>query len=267
MGKIEYTMTAIFTAIGALFVFIALSVESIVAKWIWGILAAAVFIFTIYAVIDAIVKSRRKPKDLADLLIEHLREESKKTGFADDFSKRMDEHANRRDKLYNGQQTEDDDYGYSMNNPVMTSTVSYSDKYLASLRTLTGQSFTWERNGSYCVYEISGVENVMVDKYQLFLKNRPYKVIYICPYGHNGRFAPKGLILKEEIDRICQEIQKIYPTFNLEKEKENPLYIKLLQFGISIQTAYEILHKEELLTKKATMEVGATNPSAKTCEE
>ena len=63
MGKTEWTMTAIFTAIGAIFTIIAISVESVVAKWIWGILAAAVFIFTIYAIIDAIVKSRRKPKD------------------------------------------------------------------------------------------------------------------------------------------------------------------------------------------------------------
>ena len=61
MGKVEWTMTAIFTAIGALFTSFAVSAESAVAKWIWGILAAAVFIFTIYAIIDAIVKSRRNP--------------------------------------------------------------------------------------------------------------------------------------------------------------------------------------------------------------
>ena len=88
MGKTEWTMTAIFTAIGTIFTIIAILVESVVAKWIWGVLAAAVFIFTIYAIIDSIVKSRRKPKDLADLLIQYMEQESKKPGFKEDFAKR-----------------------------------------------------------------------------------------------------------------------------------------------------------------------------------
>ena len=75
MGKTEWTMTGIFTAIGALFTIFAISAESVVAKWIWGILAVAVFAFTIYAIIDAIVKSKRKPKDFADLLLQYMEQE------------------------------------------------------------------------------------------------------------------------------------------------------------------------------------------------
>lgn len=197
MGKVEWTMTAIFTAIGGLFAFLAMSAESLVAKWIWGILAAAVFIFTIYAIIDAVVKSRRKPKDLADLLISYMEQESKKPGFKEDFAKKMEASANRRDVLFESQRPESEDYGYSLSNPVMTSTVSSSDAYLQNLRTVDGKSFTWERYGSYCVANIGGIENVMVDKYQLYLDGKEYAELFLCPYGHSSSYVPRGLTLAE----------------------------------------------------------------------
>lgn len=196
MEKTEWTMTAIFTAIGAIFTIIAISVESVVAKWIWGILAAAVFIFTIYAIIDAIVKSRIKPKDPADLLLQYMEQESKKPGFKEDFAKKMEASANRRDILFESQRPEKENFGYSMSNPVMTSTVSSSDRYLASLRTLDGKSFTWERHASYCV-NIGDVEGVMVDKYQLYLDGEAYKEIFLCPYGHSSSYVPQGLKLAD----------------------------------------------------------------------
>lgn len=196
MGKTEWTMTAIFTAIGTLFTIIAISVESVVAKWIWGVLAAAVFIFTIYAIIDSIVKSRREPKDLADLLIQYMEQESKKPGFKEDFAKKMEASANRRNVLFESQRPEEENFGYSMTNPVMTSTVSSSDRYLEKLRTLDGKSFTWERHGAYCV-NIGDVEGVMVDKYQLYLDGEEYAEIFLCPYGHSSSYVPHGLTLAE----------------------------------------------------------------------
>lgn len=197
MGKTEWTMTAVFTAIGAIFAIIALSAESVVAKWIWGILAAAVFIFTIYAIIDAIVKSRRKPKDLADLLLQYMEQESKKPGFKEDFAKKMEASANRRDILFESQRPDEENFGYSMSNPVMTSTVSSSDRYLEKLRTLDGKPFTWERHGSYYVANIGSVENVMVDKYQIYLDGEEYAELFLCPYGHSSSYVPRGLTLAE----------------------------------------------------------------------
>ena len=196
MGKDEYTMMAIFTAIGAIFTVIAISVESVVAKWIWGILAAAVFVYTIYATIDSIIKSRRKPKDFTDLLLQYMEQESKKPGFKEDFAKKMEASANRRDVLFESQRPDEDNFGYSMSNPVMTSTVSSSDRYLERLRTLDGKSFTWERHGAYCV-NIGAVEGVMVDKYQLYLDGEEYAEIFLCPYGHSSSYVPHGLTLAE----------------------------------------------------------------------
>ena len=196
MGKVEYTMMAIFTVIGAIFTVIAISVESVIAKWIWGILAAAVFVFTIYATIDSIIKSRRKPKDFTDLLLQYMEQESKKPGFKEDFAKKMEASANRRNVLFESQRPDEDNFGYSMSNPVMTSTVSSSDRYLERLRTLDGKSFTWERHGAYCV-NIGDVEGVMVDKYQLYLDGEEYAELFICPYGHSSSYIPHGLTLAE----------------------------------------------------------------------
>ena len=195
MGKTEYTMAAVFSAIGAVFVIIAILVESVIAKWIWGILATVVFAFTIYGIVDAVVKSRREPKSFADLLVSYLEQESKKPGFAEDFAKKMEDSANRRDALFESQKPEQEDYGYSLNNPIMTSTVSDSNRYRQNLRTLDGRPFTWERCGSYCMPNIGGVETVMVDRYQLYLNGENYVEIFICPYGHASSYVPKGLML------------------------------------------------------------------------
>ena len=195
MKKDEIIVVSVMGGIGIILALIALSVESLVAKWIWGILAIAMFGLTIYTIIDVIVKSKRKPMDLADILIKSLEEQAKKPGFKEDFAKRMEEGFKRRDVLFEGQRPNEEDYGYSSSNPIMTSTISASDDYLGKLRTLDGKSFTWERQGSYCMAEISGIENVMVDEYLLFLNGEKYKSIYICPYGHSSTYVPKDMQL------------------------------------------------------------------------
>ncbi|MBQ9929635.1 MAG: hypothetical protein IJO72_02510 [Oscillospiraceae bacterium] len=250
MGKGEWTIMAVFTAIGVILAIIAITAESVIAKWIWGILAFAVLVFTLYATIEGIVKSKRKPKDMADLLLEYLKAESKKPDFAQKFADGVDEQSARRDLLYKAQQPYDDDYGYSCTNPIMTSSVWASDKYLGNLRTFDGEQFVWNRVGSQCVYQIGSVKNVMVDEYKIIANNWPDMVIYICPYGHNGSFAPKGLTLQEKIDKTAQAICRIYPSFDLEEEKHNPTFLQLIRLGIGMQEAYEVLNKEKLLSRK-----------------
>ena len=116
---------------------------------------------------------------------------------SNDFSMRMQAASDRRDILFKGQRPNDDDYGYSESNPIMTSTVSFSYDYLDKLRTEDGQKLTWNRRGSICM-NLYGIENVMVDEYELFLNNQAYKTIYICPYGHSSDYVPKGLKLADK---------------------------------------------------------------------
>lgn len=189
MKKADIIMAAIVGAIGIALAVIAFTVKSTVAKWIWGVLAVIVIGFTIYATIDAIIKNKRKPKDFADLLAQAMN--------SPDFAQKMGAAAKKRDLLFEGQRTSDPDFGYSASNSIMTSTVSRSEEYLGKLRTLNGKPFTWNRTGAYCMREVHGVENVMVDEYQLFLDGIEYKKVYICPYGHSSSYVPQGMELSE----------------------------------------------------------------------
>lgn len=122
-----------------------------------------------------------------------------------DFEKRMSEAAQNRNILFNGQRPESPDFGYSPDNPIMASTISSSYEYLKRLRTLEGESFTWDRIGSLGLSELYGVKDVIEDKYQLFLNGEEFKTIYICPYGHSHSYAPDGMMLVEE-EKEEQEI-------------------------------------------------------------
>lgn len=193
MKKGEVGIVATFGAVGVVFAVIAFIVQSVVAKWIWGVLSVLVIGFTLIMLIDAIVKNRRRPKDLSELLMTAMKEAAN----SPDFAQKMEEASRKRDILFEGQRTEEPDYGFSTSNPIMSSTISRSEEYLGKLRTLNGESFTWERTGSRCMADVHGVENVMVDAYQLYLNGMKYKMIYICPYGHSSSFVPKGMKLSE----------------------------------------------------------------------
>ncbi len=117
-----------------------------------------------------------------------------------DVYKNFKEARERREQLSLIQNMNNPDYGYSLQNPIMTSSVRSSYQYLSRLRTADGLKLSWNRIGSICLESLYGVESVMVDKYQLLLDNENYRTIYICPYGHDGDYAPRGMYLAQEGD-------------------------------------------------------------------
>lgn len=59
--------------------------------------------------------------------------------------------------------------------------------------------------------------------------------------------------MRENADRITAEWEKqgeslkaIYPQFDMRSEVANPKFAQLLQCGIDVKTAYEVVHKDEL---------------------
>ena len=44
-----------------------------------------------------------------------------------------------------------------------------------------------------------------------------------------------------------QEIKGVYPSFNLEAEMQNPQFISLLRSNVNMRTAYEVIHKDEII--------------------
>ena len=58
----------------------------------------------------------------------------------------------------------------------------------------------------------------------------------------------------------ANEVKGIYPSFNLEAEMQNPQFINLLRSNIDVRTAYEVIHKDDIIA-------GAMQFATKTAEQ
>ena len=45
----------------------------------------------------------------------------------------------------------------------------------------------------------------------------------------------------------AEEAKKVYPSFDLRAEMDNPKFVDLLRSNIDVRTAYEVLHKDEII--------------------
>ena len=45
----------------------------------------------------------------------------------------------------------------------------------------------------------------------------------------------------------ADDTKKVYPSFNLDAEMQNPKFLDLLRSNIDVRTAYEVLHKDEII--------------------
>lgn len=91
-----------------------------------------------------------------------------------------------RDRITQSQRYFDPDYGYSLENPIVTSSVPMIGYYLASLRTSDGRPFTWER--------MERQEDSSIDAYCLYLDGKPYKGLYFTATGNDSEYVPAGLV-------------------------------------------------------------------------
>ena len=73
---------------------------------------------------------------------------------------------------------------------------------------------------------------------------------------------------RENADRLYQswmnqaeQIKGVYPSFTLEAEMQNPRFTDLLRNGIDLRTAYEVIHKDEIIP--AAMQFTAQNVQQK----
>jgi hypothetical protein len=99
----------------------------------------------------------------------------------------------RRDHLFRAQRFDAEDYGYAAENPVCTEGAGDSERYLSCLRTPDGAPFAWKRTGFVCLKTCHGIDNVIVDSYDLFTDQQYVCTLHICPYGHGSDKTPKGI--------------------------------------------------------------------------
>lgn len=187
----------------------------------------------------------------------------------------LDDAIERRKTLYDGQRPDEDDYGYNVMNPIMMGTVPRCTEYLERLRTENGEVLTYEHRG-WIDFELYGIDNVVVDEYQLFLNGEPYKTIYMCGYGMNSEYAPKGLKLVDKAEAVSTTRQgtstpvvkskepaakprktaEISTHTNSNATDENIKALKdLLETGVISQEEYEAKVEQISSAKKTAIEL------------
>lgn len=69
------------------------------------------------------------------------------------------------------------------------------------------------------------------------------------------RLQPSELYRRKQLDQRYQALEqqaedtrKLYPEFELQGELQNPRFRQLVQNGVDVCTAYEVLHKDELIS-------------------
>ena len=58
-----------------------------------------------------------------------------------------------------------------------------------------------------------------------------------------------------------QDTKKVYPSFDMKAEMQNPEFVKLLRSNVNVKTAYEVLHKDEIIP--AAMQFAAQTVESK----
>lgn len=74
---------------------------------------------------------------------------------------------------------------------------------------------------------------------------------------------------REKADRLysqwmsqAESLRQVYPSFNLQAELQNPQFVNLLRSNVDVRTAYEVLHKDEIIP--AAMQFTAKQVQQKT---
>ena len=103
---------------------------------------------------------------------------------------------NSRTILTDSQRYFDEDFGYSIDNPIVVSSVTAMGYYLAAFKTENGTSFKW-------VFEPHDGDKSII-KYNLFADGVPYKSVYFNPNGNDSVHMPKGIVF----DKVAFEAAK-----------------------------------------------------------
>lgn len=198
MGKDEKKLMIALFLIGAILVGSGLAISSTILKWIMLILGIGSLGLCAACILDIEIRKRKKETAKKNKVAERKKEFD---NFSDEERTSIHLHSLRRPK--------DDDYGYSITNPIITSSYVNTREYIEKLRGIDGSHYTWElikridAEIDEATITMDGIpfhfekETICVNEYQCFLSGEPYKKMYFCPQGR-GRiryYVPKGMIL------------------------------------------------------------------------
>lgn len=157
-----------------------------------------------------------------------------------------------RSTLFRNQQFDDSEYGLSERNPIITSSDSATESYLARLRSANKELLFWVKEGTMIVNDINGISNVPVDIYQLFLHGEKLLKIYICSYGCDSSNVPQNLSLAEKpLPGHSGDLNKEASSQN----KSIEIILALQKLDWENEELKKIRKKEELNRKQKIQEI------------
>ena len=195
---------------------------------------------TIIASLQVNHKDLVKSKEIARKTLAYVMINMKNNSFALDSEEDMEalsfmaeafssmEETTKQNNVAETENLEDTEYGLVETKPIYTHDVGGSNKYLQSLKTINGETLTWNRLGSISVRGIKGI----VDVYESTLPSGdPYKTLYLNMYGSvNSEKIPKGfkkdtaddmgLDLKKEADEKGVTVKQLLAIRKMEEENE-----------------------------------------------
>lgn len=106
--------------------------------------------------------------------------------------------------LFAAQKPNSEDYGYSVENPICTSSMAGTEQYLRRLCTKSGQRFTWTAPTSIRS-DCHGITDIGIDRYTLLLDSVKFNDLYIIPFVGQSEFPPYGLFFVDNIKDLSEE--------------------------------------------------------------
>lgn len=96
-------------------------------------------------------------------------------------------------------------YGYSMDNPIYTSSVHNAYVYLDNLKTPNGKKIKYKRSGAFYGVVCNGKQETAVDEYEITVSGKVYATLFICPYGKDSNRIPNGFLGSTEGTKTSTE--------------------------------------------------------------
>ena len=115
-----------------------------------------------------------------------------------------------------------------------------------------------EEDDSY--YEQEAIENGMTVQQLKEVKKMQRENAALKAQMEEAQRQENGKKLYAQWMTQAEEAKKVYPSFDIRAEMENPKFLELLRSNIDVRTAYEVTHKDEIIA-------GAMQFTAKTVEQ
>ena len=120
-----------------------------------------------------------------------------------------------------------------------------ASKYGVDATDIEGLKKAIEQDDSY--YEQEALEKGMSVKDLKMVKQMERENAELKAQMQEAQRQENGKKLYAAWMQQADEAKKVYPSFDLKAEMNNPRFVDLLRSNIDVRTAYEVLHKDEII--------------------